>query len=175
MTKSPARIGSKRYVQLEKVLTLLRTTIPKGELDTDDWDAIRVAVRLVYETEDLRVNLQRKRKLFRDYTISYWSDSMEGAITFMSWIRELTSIVTGVTYSTSTPVSVGALWRRHRTLALRLLDARLTPAKRMSVLVELGGIEVSLWGQTWALEPMSLRQAETGQQPAVKAARKRQG
>jgi len=164
-----------RHPQVEQVLTLLRTTIPEGELNSDDWDALRVAVRVVYETEELGTALGSRPPTVRNDDISMWSDSLEGAITFMSWIRELRSIVTGVTYSTSTPVSVGALWRRHRTLALRLLDARLTPAKRMSVLVELGGIEVSLWGQTWALEPMSLRQAETGQRPAVKAARKRQG
>jgi hypothetical protein len=167
---------SARQRRVDQVLGLLQSGIPADELDDDDWEAFRVAARIVYETEDLGALLGRKATNDRVAEISAWSDSVEGAITFMSWARELAQIVNGVTYARSIPVGVGALWRRHRTLAAQLLAPKLAPAKRLSVLVQLGGIEVSLWGQTWALEPMWLRLAAAAlRHPTGKAARKRQG
>ena len=148
-----------RHRKVARVLSLLRKAVPAEDFDESDWEALHVAVRIVYETEDLGRLLGWKWTRDRELAISDWSDSMEGAITFMSWIRELTSILTGATYSPGPPVSVAGLWRRHRVQALRLVDSKLAPAQRMSVLVELGGIEVTLWGQTWALEPMRLRTA----------------
>lgn len=166
------------------MLSLFRGAMPPDELDDNDWESLRVAVRVVYETEDLGASLGRKVHRDRDRGISAWSESMEAAITFMSWVRELTNIVTGARYSKSAAVTVGALWRRHRVLALRLLDAKFPPAKRISMLMELGGIEVSLWGQTWALEPMWLRRESAQWRPPTegkarlrssgKAARKRE-
>lgn len=174
MTNTSAQIRRERNLQLERVLSLLRNRIPKGELNAADWDALRVAVRVVYETEELGASLGHKTARARDRGISYWSDSMEGAIEHMSWVRELTSIATGVACSTSTAVNVSALWRRHRVLARRLLDARLTPTTRMSVLVELGGIEISLWGQMWMMDSLHPSPTTTRPGSAVRAARKRE-
>src|SRR6478752_7479150 len=148
------RLTSAPQRRVDEVLRLLQSGIPAGELDNKDWESFRVAARIVYETEDLGVLLSRKAINDRVAEICAWSDSIEGAISFMSWTRELAQIVSGMTYATSVPVGVGALWRRHRTLAERLLAPKLAPEKRLSVLVQLGGIEVSIWGQTWALEPM---------------------
>ncbi len=146
-----------RQRKVNRVLSLFRAAIPADEFDENDWDSLRVAVRVVYETEELGVVLRRKAIGERIDDVENWSESMEGAITFMSWIREIRQICTGRTYSTTTPVSVGALWKRHKALAARLITPKLSPGKRMSILVELGGIEVSLWGQVWALEPTYLR------------------
>jgi hypothetical protein len=173
MAKEPRRLLSARHRKVEQVVSLFRREIPAGELDDHDWESFRVAVRIVYETEDLGALLGHKATNARELKISVWSDSIEGAITFMSWTRELAHIVTGMVYSKSAPMNVGALWRRHRVLAQRLLVPGLVAAKRLSVLVELGGIEVSLWGQTWALEPMYHRLAAKRQ--SGKAARKRTG
>lgn len=150
---------SARQRKVDKVISLLRSAIPQDELDDSDWESFRVAARIVYETEELGIILGRKVTHDRIAEISAWSDSIEGAITFMSWVKELAQIVSGMTYARSVPVDVDALWRRHRRLAERLLAPKLAPAKRLSVLVQLGGIEVSLWGQTWALEPKWLRPA----------------
>ena len=127
----------------------------------NDWESLRVAIRIVYETEDLGVRLGRRLTQDRDVAISEWSDSLESALSFMSWVRAMRTIVNGVKYSTGLPATVAALWRRHGRLASKLLESRMTPARRISILVELGGIELCLWGHTWALEPMRLRTAET--------------
>jgi hypothetical protein len=34
--------------------------IPADDFDKNDWDSLRVAIRIVYETEEIRVALQRK-------------------------------------------------------------------------------------------------------------------
>lgn len=149
--------ASGRHRKVARVLELFREGIPAGEFDEKDWQSLQVAVRVVYETEELGTLLGRRVTRDRSVAVADWSDSLEGAITFMSWVRELTSIVTGVKYSKGLPVSMLALWRRHRAQAGKLLGTKLTPAKRLSMLVELGGIEVSLWGHTWSLEPMRLR------------------
>jgi len=116
--------------------------------------------------------LRRRMTNDRTLSISNWSDSLEGAITFMSWVRVLTSIVTGVTYPSRVPLNTTGLWRRHRVLANRLFASGIAPAKRLSVLVELGGLEITLWGLTWALEAKRFRGAETGRRPISKEGRK---
>jgi hypothetical protein len=148
------RAVTPRREKIEQVLGRFRTGIPSGELDDEDWDSLRVAVRIVYETEELGASVGRTATAERGSAISDWSDSVEGALSFMIWIRELTSIVSGATYPANTPASVDALWQRHCILAGQLLSLTLTPAERMSVLLELGGIEVSLLGCMWALEPV---------------------
>jgi hypothetical protein len=146
-----------RFRKAAQILQLLRDSVPAGEFDPHDWEAIRVAVRLVFETEDLRKSLSRRRKVGRDFGVSYWSDSVEGALTFLSWVRELTSILQDVAYPSSMPpANLKGAWARHEALALRLPAPNLTPARRLSVLVELGGIELTLLGLLWSLEPIQL-------------------
>ena len=157
--KAPRRLNDTRQ-HVAQALNLFRAAIPAGELEEHDWESIRVAVRVVYETEELGALLHREVTRDRVLGITDWSDSLESAISFMSWVRTLTSIVKDATYSSRLPVSVPALWRTHRALAVRLLNPKLAPADRLSVLVKLGGIEVSLWGLTWALEPMRFRLPE---------------
>lgn len=156
--RAPLRTRQRR---VDRVLSLLRRGIPAGELDEHDWDSFRVAARIVYETEDLGAAVGRKVIRDRSEKICDWSDSIDGAITFMTWTRELAQIVTGMTYPATVPASVAALWRRHHALAKTLLAPKLPPEKRLSVLVQLGGIEVSLWGQTWALRPKRRRSTGT--------------
>jgi hypothetical protein len=153
---APRRVKSNQS-KVARVLKLFRDAIAEGDLDDHDWESLRVAVRIVYETEDLGEAVDRRATEDRNLHICNWSDSIEGALSFMSWTRELATVVADMRYSPSRTTSVGALWRRHRDLASRLVATSLSPAKRLSVLVELGGIEVALWGHTWALEPMRIR------------------
>src|SRR3954451_13887303 len=92
-----------------RVIDLFRRQMPPGELDNDDWEAIRVAVRLVCETEQLRASILQKRSLGRNRKVSSWSDSLEGALPFMSWVRELGAMVTGATHPSALPDRLAAL------------------------------------------------------------------
>jgi hypothetical protein len=145
-----------RQRKTARVLILFRNAIPAGELDKEDWGSLKVAARLVYETEDLRVLLHSKRAIDRDLCISHWVESMESAIEFMSWVKALASIVKWQTYAKERlDLSIDELWQQHRLLALRLLGPTLAPERRLSLLVELGGLELSLLGQLWWLKPSS--------------------
>ena len=140
--------------KVAQALALFRRALPAGELDERDWDCLRVSVRLVYETEDLRVLLRSKRKSDRAMAITYWNDSLESGVEFMSWTRCLASIATDITYpSEPRDGRIENLWEQHRELAKALLAKKLTPARRLSLLVELGGIELCLLGQLWWVKP----------------------
>ena len=79
---------------------------------------------------------------------------MESEIEFMSWTKALASIVKCQSYRKKRPeLSSDELWQRHRLLALRLLSPKLGPERRLSLLIELGGLELSLLGQLRWLEP----------------------
>lgn len=139
-----------RSRRVEKVLRLFRDAVPPGELETNDWESIRVAVRIVYETEELRVSLRPAGSTSRGSAISYWSDSVESGLAFMSWTRELSAIAKGRNYSKPIlDLTLEGLWQRHHRSALRLGLLRLTPARRLSLLAELGGIELCLLGRLW--------------------------
>jgi hypothetical protein len=156
MTARRQRSQVVRQRKTASVLTLLRDAIPDGELNDEDWGSLKVAARLVYETEDLRVILHGNHTIDRDFCISYWVESMESAIEFLSWVKELASIVKWQTYAKERcDLSIEQLWRQHRLLASRLLSPKLGPERRLSLLVELGGLELSLLGQLWWLEPSS--------------------
>src|SRR6266511_3361162 len=96
---------------------LFRAGIPSDELGEDDWEALRVAIRLVYETEALRASLKERLTRDRNDRISDWSDSLEAAISLISWVRQLGTLIDGAQYPASIPQCVAALWRRHRVLA----------------------------------------------------------
>jgi hypothetical protein len=147
----------RRSRKITQVLDALRASIPADDFDKNDWDALRVAIRIVYETEELRVALRRKRSPERTSAVSYWLDSIESGITFMSWTRELADMVTGTTYPNHFPAETSKLWLRHSSLARRLLAVKVTPSERLSVLIELGGLELALAGRFWALRPVYSR------------------
>ena len=147
----------RRSRKITLVLDALRASIPADDFDENDWDALRVAVRIVYETEELRVALRRKRSPERTSAVSYWLDSIESGITFMSWTRELADIVTGTTYPTHFPTEPSKLWLQHSSLARRLLAIKGTPSERLSMLIELGGIQLALAGRFWASRPVYSR------------------
>lgn len=129
-----------------RVGNLIDPTGQGDEFDKNDWDALRVAIRIVYETEELRVALSRKRLPERTFAVSYWLDSIESGITFMSWTREVADITTGTTYPARFPTGVSNLWLPHSSLARHLLAVKRTPSERLSILVELGGIELAFAG-----------------------------
>src|SRR6266511_1844417 len=83
---------------------LFRAGIPSDELGEDDWEALRASL---------------KERLTRDRNdrISDWSDSLEAAISLISWVRQLGTLIDGAQYPASIPQCVAALWRRHRVLA----------------------------------------------------------
>lgn len=135
-------------------MALFRSSLPVGDLDKSDWEAIQDAVRVVYETERLRRSIAKKRRYRRDSRVSKWSDIVESALSSMSWVRELHSMATGATHPTEPPSRLPMLMRRHGTLAARLLNPDRSPARRLSTLVELGGLEISLMGSLWALRPI---------------------
>lgn len=143
-----------RLRKIAQVWDAFRASIPANEFNEKDWDALRVAIRIVYETEELKGALRRKRSPERNRAVSYWLDSIESGITFMSWTRELADTATGTTYPLHFPTEPSKLWVRHSSLARRLLAARATPAERLSMLIELGGIEISLMGRLWASRPV---------------------
>jgi hypothetical protein len=72
----------------------------------------------------------------------------------MSWLRELGAMVMGATHPSALPDRLAALMHRHGVLASALLEADLSAPRRLSALVELGGIEISLMGRLWALRPI---------------------
>lgn len=142
-----------RQRKVVRVLELLRNSTSPGDFDRKDWSSLRVAARLVYETEDLRVFLHRKRQTDRNFVVDYWLDSMEGGFEFMRWTKCLATITTEITYAKQRrDIGIEALWDLHCELAKRLLSPRMTPCRRLSLLVELGGIELSLMGHLWWLE-----------------------
>jgi hypothetical protein len=143
-----------RERKITRVLDALRAGIPGDDFDKNDWDALRVAIRLVYETEELRGALRRQRSPERTFAISYWLDSIESGITFMSWTRELADLASGTTYPTRFPAQTSKLWLQHSSLARRLLAAKSTPSERLSMLVELGGLQLALAGRFWASRPV---------------------
>jgi hypothetical protein len=163
-----------------RVLDALRASIPADDFDKNDWDSLRVAIRIVYETEELRVALRRKRSPERTFAVSYWLDSIESGITFMSWTRELADIATGTTYPARFPTETSKLWLQHSLLARRLLAIKGTPSERLSMLVELGGIELALAGRFWASRPVYSRAVlakvarSLGTQPGKLVGEKRQ-
>jgi hypothetical protein len=93
----------------------------------------------------------------------------------MSWVRELSGIVVGTTHSTALPDGLAALMRRHSLLASKLLEADISAAQRLSALVELGGIEISLMGGLWAVRPVHEPRIVRGVNAALKQARKAHG
>lgn len=147
----------RREQKIMQVLDGLRASIPAENFVKDDWDALRVAIRIVYETEELGGTLRRKKSLERTFAVSYWLESIESGIAFMSWTRELADTATGTTYPVRFPIQTSKLWLRHSSLARELLAIRITPSERLSMLVELGGIEVALAGRFWASRPVYSR------------------
>lgn len=152
-------------------MDLFHQAVPAGELDEDDWEAIRVAVRVVRETEQLRASMVRNGHLRRDPVVARWSDSVEGALTFMSWVRQLGAIVTGATHPATLPDRLSMLLRRHGTLTAMLLEADVSAPQRLSALVELGGIQISLMGKMWALRPVHDPRVVRGVNAALRQAR----
>lgn len=147
----------KRSQKISRVLAALRASIPAENFDKKDWEALRVAVRIVYETEEVRIALQRKTSLVRNAAVSYWLDSVESGITFMSWTRELADMAAGTTYSDLFPTETSQLWLQHASLARRLLVKKASPSERLSALIVLGGIELALAGRFWASRPVYSR------------------
>jgi hypothetical protein len=146
-------MSAARLRRIARVLDLLRRAIPADDLDEYDWSCLRVSVRLVYETEDLGASLQTKGFNDRYFAISYWIESMESGLEFMSWVKALTRIVTERVYAKERRQrSIGKLWEQHHALAQRLSSPKMSPGLRMSLLVELAGIELSLLGHFWWLE-----------------------
>jgi hypothetical protein len=142
-----------RQRKVVRVLELFRHSTSPGDLVKKDWSSLRVAARLVYETEDLRMFLHRKRQTDRYFIVDYWLDSMEGGFEFMRWTKCLATITTETTYAKERrEIGIEALWDQHRELAKRLLSPKVSPCRRLSLLVELGGIELSLMGHLWWLE-----------------------
>jgi hypothetical protein len=85
---------------------------------------------------------------------------MESGIEFMSWTKCLAAIVRDATYSE--PIennTLESVWKRHHDLAKRLVAPRISPGRRLSVLVELGGIELILLGRFWWVAPSGTKGA----------------
>ncbi len=155
MDRNERHHSVERSRKVERVLGLFRAAVPSGELDSHDWDSLRVSVRLVYETEDLKAVLSAEGGANRDLEISYWKESIEAGIEFLSWTNCLASIVRRVTYPKEPwDGTMEGLFARYGRLARRLLWKRMTPGRRISVLVELGGIELSILGGLWWVQPI---------------------
>jgi hypothetical protein len=86
-----------------RVLDALRASVASGYFAKNDWDSLRCAIRIVYETEELRVALRRSMRLGSTFAVSYWLESIESGITFMSWVRELADILEATTYPDRLP------------------------------------------------------------------------
>lgn len=166
-----ARLSSRRSQRLHRAVELLRNGIPRGDLVKDDWEAIQIALRVVYETEQFISKTRRQKWRRRTEAVSQWSDSVEASLTFMSWVRELASIVRDVIHPAALPTGLPTLVRRHAVLAGRLLEPKLAPAERMSALLELGGIEVALLGHFWPLRVVHPSHVVRGVTAAMKQAR----
>ena len=148
------RTSRRRQETVNRVLAHLRRGIPAGELDKEDWDSLRVATRIVFETEDLRVLLCSPKPTDVAFAITYWTESVESGIEFMSWTKCLATIVRGTKYPKERcGGSLDELWEHHRVLAARLRVARLRPGTQLSLLAELGGVELSLLGYLWWRKP----------------------
>jgi hypothetical protein len=107
----------------------------------------------VYETEDLGTSLRTERFKDRYFALNYWIESIEGGLEFISWIRALSTLFTERVYAKQRRNrSIGKLWEQHHALAQRLSSPKTNPGLRMSLLVELGGIELALLGHFWWLE-----------------------
>jgi hypothetical protein len=172
------RVHSRRS-KIARTIALFQRDIPEDELDAHDLGCLRTATRLVFETEDLALLVHSGRAEPLGSALSDWRDSLEAAIEFMSWIRCLAEIVDEQTYPKEARVqSIGALWERHGTLAKRLLDPKLKAERRLSLLVELGGIELRFLGHYWwrrpaaSSNPKAPRQRERGTMAGQRARKK---
>lgn len=165
MTTIRARTLNKKFV--ERAIALMGIGEAFRGFEKKDWDAIGVAVRIVFETERLTSRREIKAGT-RGAEVSSWSDSVEAALSSLSWVRELGGMVAAVTYVEALPDTLPALIGRHRRVAQRLLADKLSPAQRLSHLVELGGIEVSLMGRVWALRPVHTQKIERAAARIVK-------
>jgi hypothetical protein len=135
------------------VLSMLRRGALREQLDSTDWGHIRVAVRVVFETNDFLSGLHPMTAVACDLDTFNWIESVEMQIEFLAWTRQIAHIIHGVTFS-KRPLS-GDFWalrRRHRTLVRRLLERRTHQEQRWSALVTLGAIEVTIVGLLWDLE-----------------------
>jgi hypothetical protein len=142
-----------RQRKIKRVMDLFKRAVPAGELDKDDWDSLRVSIRLVYETEELRVLLHGKRRIRRDAAILDWSNSVEACLEFLSWTKCLASIVQDRTYAKERRAyGVEDSWDLHAERAKQLKDPKISANRRISILAELGGIELSILGHLWWLE-----------------------
>lgn len=145
---------TKQQRNVNRVLTLFRAAVPADELDEDDWKSLQVAIRLAYDTEDLRILLHGKRRAGHDDAILRWSYNVEACIEFLSWTKCLASIVHDRTYGKERrSCGVRKLWTLHSQLSKQLLERGMSANRRISLLAELGGIELSLLGHFWWLKP----------------------
>jgi hypothetical protein len=125
----------------------------REQLDASDWEHVRIALRIVFETEDFLTKFRRDRAVVCDLDTLNWVESVEIQIEFLAWTRQIAHVVHGVRFSMR-PLS-GDLWalrRKHRMLAARLLEPRTSEAQRWSTLVTLGAIEITLVGLLWDFE-----------------------
>lgn len=125
----------------------------REQLDSKDWEQIRVAVRVVFETDDFLNKLRPKGAVACDSDTFDWVESVEIQIEFLAWTRQIAHVIHGVRFATK-PLS-GDLWslrRKHRRLAARLLERSTHEAQRWSMLVTLGAIEITLAGLLWDFE-----------------------
>ncbi len=160
-----------KRTEIDGVLVLLRRDIPVDELDADDWQSLKMALHVVYETERLRAQLHGKRKIDRDAAISHWSDTLEACLEFMSWTKCLAQRESEQLHL-EVPRDAGseALWQLHAELTRQLPKPELGPGPRLCLLAVLGGIELTLLGQLWWL-PSSAEPPAPSRKPAKRKKR----
>ena len=73
---------TKQQRNVNRVLTLFRAAVPADELDEDDWKSLQVAIRLAYDTEDLRILLHGKRRAGHDDAILRWNTCVRNITQF---------------------------------------------------------------------------------------------
>ena len=168
MSSNADRTVSER---VDKVVSMLCRGALREQLDSKDWEAIRVAVRLVFETDDfLRVHLQDAAPLALDCLD--WVETVELQIEFLASTRRIAHVIHGVRFSTK-PLSgdLPSLHRKHRRLTTRLLHRSTPEAQRWRTLVSLGAIEITLVGLFWDFEWLPKRPNTRATRPGSKAGR----
>ena len=134
----------------ERILALFRDPDTESELDDEDWASLRVAIRLVLETEVLRTQLQQPESPDSKRALSVWMEALENGIAFMSWVRCLATIATDAErVPFPSEGRVDDLWAAHGDYARRLSEAPMTPGQRISLLTALGGLELAILGHLW--------------------------
>ena len=149
----PTKTDRSQSGKVDKVVSLLCRGALREQLDSKDWEHIRVAIRIVFETDDFLCKLHPKGGVACDLATFNWVESVELLIEFLAWTRQIAHVIHGVRFSTR-PLS-GDLWslrRKHRRLAARLLERGTHESQRWRMLVTLGAIEITIAGLLWDFE-----------------------